>query len=186
MSDVSAHGAPDYAEPIVGWRVWVVVAEADGAPRLRSIVQKAIWPVGEPLVAECRQRHVLARILRRGAHGAVPAPTCQCGIYATGLGELEPLLAEAPWDTGARVLGQVSLWGDVIECERGWRAERAYPARLYVPARDGRRPRLTQEEIADALLDYGVEVELLACRPSQAVRRLAGESVSARRRSSAA
>ena len=178
--------APDYAQPLVGWRVWVVAVEADGALRLRSVVQKTVWPVREALVAECCQRRMLARLLGRPTHGPVPLPTCQCGIYATELAELEPLLAEAPWETGARVLGQVSLWGDVVECERGRRAERAYPAHIYVPLRDGRRPRLSQHEIVDGLAEYGVPVEALPCRPSQAVELLGGESVTPRRRRSSA
>jgi hypothetical protein len=182
----SIERAPDYFEPIVGWRVWVVALDGEGSPRLRSVVQKTVWPTARPLVAECCQRRVLAKLLRRPQHGPVPLPACQCGIYATQLVELEPLLAEAPWETGARVLGRVSLWGDVIECERGWRASHAYPERVYVPLRDGRRPRLGQEEIASALADYGVPVELLPCRPSQAVTQLARRRLSRPRRSSAA
>jgi hypothetical protein len=177
--------APDFAEALVGWRVWVVVIDPVGRVRLRSVVQKTLWPVGDALTAECHQRRVLARLLRRAVHEAVPEVECQCGIYATDLGELEPLLAEAPWETGARVLGQVSLWGDVVECERGRRASRAYPARLFVPARDGKRPRLTQAEIAAGLADYGVPVELLDCRPSQAVARVARSLVSLRRSTAA-
>ncbi len=129
---------------------------------------------------------MLAKLLRRQQHGPVPLVSCQCGVYATDLGELEPLLAEAPWETGARVLGRVSLWGEVVECERGWRASHAYPAQVYVPVRDGRRPRLSQEEIALGLADYGVPVDLLPCRPSQAVTLLAGRLVRRPRRSSAA
>ncbi|HET8606826.1 MAG TPA: hypothetical protein VFL66_07320 [Gaiellaceae bacterium] len=178
--------APDYLEPIIGWRVWVIVLDERGVPRLRSVVQKTEWPTGEALVAECCQRRVLAKLLRRPQHGPAPLRSCQCGVYATQLAELEPLLAEAPWETGARVLGRVSLWGEVVECERGWRASHAYPARLYVPVRDGRRPRLSQEEIALGLADYGVPVELLPCRPSQAVTLLARQTVRRRRRSNAA
>lgn len=177
---------PDFFEPVVGWRVWVVALDADGMPRLRSVVQKTFWPVREALAAECCHRRVLARLLRRPGHDTVPEAACQCGIYATDLQELEPLLAEAPWETGARVLGRVSLWGDVIECERGWRASRAYPERLYVPLRDARRPRLSQEEIAAGLADYGVPLELLPCRPSQSVSLLAREAVRRRSRSGAA
>ncbi len=178
--------APDYAGPLVGWRVWVVVPDEVGAPRLRSVVQKTLWPARDALVAHCCQRRVLAKLLRRQAHESVPMPSCQCGIYATHLSELEPLLADAPWETGARVLGQVNLWGDVIECERGWRASHAYPATLYVPQRDGRRPRLTQEEMVEGLVDYGVPVEALPCRPSQAVAYLGRGAVRRRRRSNAA
>ena len=99
----------------------------------------------------------------------MPLASCQCGIYATYLPELEPLLAEAPWETGARVLGQVSLWGDVIECERGWRASRAYPERLYVPARGGK---LSREEVISGLAAYRVPVEPLGCSAAQAVAAL--------------
>jgi hypothetical protein len=157
--------APDYGEPLVGWRVWVVVATAVG-PRLRSVVQRTMWSPSEPLVAECRRR----RLLRRPRPHSAPSAGCHCGVYATRLEELEPLLVEAPWDTGTRVLGEVSLWGDVVECERGWRAARAYPARLFVPAADGR---LSQRALSEALAAYGVPVETLACRPGQAVARLA-------------
>ena len=61
-----------------------------------------------------------------------------------------------------RVLGQVRLWGTVIECERGWRGEHAYPDRLFVP----RRPATTSShefaaEIAAGLRDYGIPISLL-------------------------
>jgi hypothetical protein len=161
---VSAAAAPDYAEPLVGWRVWVAVGVAEGV-RLRSVVQKTLWPPGRALAAECRRR----RLLRRSTHDA-PSLSCHCGIYATQLEELEPLLVDAPWESGVRVLGEVSLWGDVVECERGWRASRAYPARLYVPAADGK---LTQRLVVDALAAYGVPVEPLGCRPAHAVSQLA-------------
>jgi hypothetical protein len=157
--------APDYVEPLVGWRVWVVVGTAAG-PRLRSVVQRTLWAPREPLLAECRRR----RLLRRPRLHPAPAAGCHCGVYATGLEELEPLLVEAPWDTGTRVLGEVKLWGDVVECERGWRAARAYPARLFVPAVGGR---LSQRALTEALAAYGVPVEPLPCRPGQAVAQLA-------------
>ena len=74
-------------------------------------------------------------------------------------------------------LGRVSLWGSVVECEQGWRAERAYPAALYLPAlaasvsrgRLGRflrrrRSAIGAPEVARGLAAYGVAVELIACR----------------------
>ena len=162
---MSPLAAPDYVEPLRGWRVWVVVPTPRGA-RLRSVVQKTIWPDGSALVAECR-RH---RLLRRATGHAAPELACHCGIYATRLGDLEPLLVDAPWDTGTRVLGQVNLWGDVVECERGWRASRAYPERLYVPARGGK---LSREEVVSGLAAYRVPVEPLGCSAAQAVAALA-------------
>jgi hypothetical protein len=181
---VSVAAAPDYVEPLRGWRVWIVTKDDSGTPRLRSVVQKTFWPARRALVAECRQRRSLARLLRRPAPHDVPSASCQCGIYAAPLTALEPLLADAPWESGARVVGEVSLWGDVVECERGWRASHAYPAHLYVPERDERRARVSQRELVAALGDYGVPVEPLPCSPSHAVARLA--SLVVRSRSSAA
>jgi transcriptional regulator with XRE-family HTH domain len=44
------------------------------------------------------------------------------------------LLQEVHWKEHAGkvlVIGQVNLWGNVIEFERGWRAQFAYPSQLY-------------------------------------------------------
>jgi hypothetical protein len=61
------------------------------------------------------------------------------------------------------VIGTVSLWGRIVECARGWRASRAYPKRIYVPATRGpywlKAPQV--DEVALALTDYGVPVDLL-------------------------
>jgi hypothetical protein len=57
------------------------------------------------------------------------------------------------------VIGTVSLWGDVLECERGWRAALAYPSRLFVPLGFP-----GAAERAVGLEDYGVPVELLETR----------------------
>jgi len=47
--------APDYAEPLIGWRVWCVVDTADGL-RLSSVIHDELWPVETELVARCRAR----------------------------------------------------------------------------------------------------------------------------------
>jgi hypothetical protein len=60
----------------------------------------------------------------------------------------------------------VALWGDVVESESGWRAERAYPLELFVPAattlRGGHRHCAYVDEIVLALSAYRVPVEALA------------------------
>jgi hypothetical protein len=76
-------------------------------------------------------------------------------------------------DVVHRVIGTVSLWGTVVEGERGWRASHAYPRRIYVPVPSRRawlnpvgglrRPALPPAEIAYALAEYGVTVELVEC-----------------------
>jgi hypothetical protein len=92
---------------------------------------------------------------------------CHCGIYATS--DL-PMLArylEGHYPGKAvldRVVGLVSLWGSVVECERGWRGGLAYPKLIYVPERNGRGKSERSFSIARSLERYGVPVELIDCR----------------------
>lgn len=164
--------APDYIEPIIGWRIWHVV-EVDEGLRLRSPLYRTTWPPREALVAACpkgaqwwpgRRRH------------APPNERCGCGISAgltarQAAAYLSRFFKHGP-DVLSRVVGRVALWGEVVECERGWRASHAYPARLYVPAppasklslfRSLRPPALPGEEIALGLAEYGVPVEVVDC-----------------------
>jgi hypothetical protein len=157
--------APDYIEPVVGWRTWLVVQEGEGF-QLRSVVYDALWPAGNELVARCLHRAFTFPWRRRSKH-APPARGCGCGIYATkDPEEAATYLEGRAWaDTLSvhRVIGTVSLWGRVVECTRGWRASRAYPKTIYVPTT--RAPYWLRadraEEIAFGLTDYDVPVELL-------------------------
>ncbi len=157
--------APDYLEPIVAWRTWLVVQEGAGF-RLQSVVYDALWSPRRELVARCLHRTLPWPWRRRPQHVS-PARGCGCGIYAAG----EPEQAATYLDGYAaadalsvhRVIGTVSLWGHVVECKRGWRGSRAYPKTIYVPAT--RAPYWLRaeraEEIALALTDYDVPVRLL-------------------------
>jgi len=108
--------------------------------------------VGVPLVARCQSRRF--RLWRRTVHEA-PESTCTCGIYAVLPHHIPKRGCSLPPGC-TPIIGQVSLWGDVIECERGWRAAFAYPARLYVPGVS-----VLAQEIAADLADYGIPVDLL-------------------------
>jgi hypothetical protein len=177
--------APDYVEPIVGWRTWLVVQEGEGF-RLRSVVYDAFWPARKELVARClRRSRALLLPWRRRAEHVPPADGCGCGIYATGEPEeAASYLEERSWEDALsvqRVIGTVSLWGRVIECRRGWRASHAYPQAIYVPATRDRKPRRVEsrQDVALALTDYGVPVELLdadARRPAQVAAALRAEA----------
>jgi hypothetical protein len=149
--------APDYVEPLCAWRLWEV-EDVDEAPRLRSLYRISFWPVGAPLEARCEAQRL--RLSRRPRHAA-PTETCTCGIYAAPFELIRKKLAI---DQGRPpgcflVIGTVFLWGDVLECERGWRAARAYPGRLFVPLGFP-----GAAERAVGLEDYGVPVELLDTR----------------------
>lgn len=164
---------PDYAEALDAWRVWRVVATGAGL-RLGSVVKPTLWPPREPLVGECLRGSSIWSCLRRKRSKMHPVPDepCECGIYAGTLSVVRPYLNDPPVSMAvARVLGQVSLWGTVVECERGLRASRAYPARIYVPADASTWPRLGWSELVEGLHDaYGVPVEPLPVRCSDAVR----------------
>jgi hypothetical protein len=163
--------APDYLEPTVGWRGWFVVADGE-VTRLSSLVYPTLWPPRGELLATCRHRPlVLLRPWRRRPpdHGA-PRESCRCGIYATADPEkaaayLEDRILHAepmPWPILHRVIGRVSLWGSIVECEDGWRASHAYPERLYVPSLH-EEPGCDVRTIARGLTAYGVPIEPLEC-----------------------
>jgi hypothetical protein len=171
--DERVTGAPDAIEPAVGWRVWDVV-ELDGAYRLCSLAFWTIWVPGRAATAACRRLLVDRSWSRLPDHPA-PDERCTCGIYATATAWQVLDYAKRfrlRSDTVHRVVGRVSLWGRVVECEGGWRASRAYPTVVYVPtARGGRRPfigrmpppRRPVESIALGLGDYAVPVEIVDC-----------------------
>lgn len=158
---------PDYAEPIVGWRVWRIVPEGD-AYGLGSVLAPTRWVPGEPLEAGCLHgpsRELLRPWRKRPAHAA-PETGCSCGIYAAReAGRAADYLWRPDtlrWDVWPRVIGCVSLWGRVVECANGWRAALAYPLRVFVPAAPSPRHVESPERLAEALAVYRVPVELIA------------------------
>jgi hypothetical protein len=147
--------APDLAAPIVGWRLWLVVADG-GYLWLESVLRNVRWSPLRPLRAVCVPHH---RPDAAGGHAA-PRLDCDCGIYAARTPEplasyLDSAFPGRP--TVARALGRVRLWGEVIECERGWRGELAYPDALFIPTRES----IPAHQVTAGLRDYGVETALL-------------------------
>ena len=97
-----------------GWRAWSVV-ERDGAYVLSSLTRAEVWEPGRPFAAACTRR----------PHEA-PGRRCSCGVYAAA----DPNeLADLGRIAGAAI-GQVSLWGRLVEHSRGYRAAAAYPTRI--------------------------------------------------------
>jgi hypothetical protein len=173
-------GAPDFVATTVGWRGWLVV-EAEGALRLCSPRFWTVWLPRTELVALCRLGERPYWPLRQLVAGhAAPDEGCRCGIYAAATATQAAASVTVRARPGGHivhhVIGRVSLWGTVVECERGWRAECAYPASLAVPVHLPRAPERhflrrrrrwsrsrPAAEIAPALREYGVPVELVAC-----------------------
>jgi hypothetical protein len=154
--------APDYCEPIVGWRTWHAV-ERRGETYLTSWFHQARWTPLEPLVSVCEAPR-FPWFRRRPRHTA-PTVDCTCGIYATTLEKAARYVLQGPsrpfWpmEVSSPVLGEVALWGDVVECTQGWRASVAYPRRLFVIA-DDRRPKAAR--LMHGLERYGVPVDVIA------------------------
>jgi len=126
---------------VLGWRAWTVT-ETPAGVRLGSVIYDGIWSPGEVARARCLQQE-------RPAHG-VPGLECACGFHAVRdpVDAISYLRGRDEPRTIGRVLGEVVLGGAVVEAESGWRAEAAYPERLYV----------ADAEIATALAVYGVPV----------------------------
>ena len=166
--------APDYLEPVVGWRSWVVV-EQEGELRLRSVVFKTVWEPRAELRAACERpaRRLRLRLRRLEPHEA-PFAGCECGIYASNDPEsaagyfylYSDLLRRA---VRHRVIGTVNLWGTIVEAERGWRGSCAYPKEIYVPTREPRGRLVDAEEIAVRLADYGVPVHIVGVRDGSGI-----------------
>ena len=114
-----------YDEPISGWRIWNLSNDPDDPRLLPAGSGVDPWEPMHAVEARCG----VPSILTSRSHVA-PDVACRCGIYASR--SLEDFERPRPAWPPPTVVGTVSLWGTVIEHERGWRARFAYPARLGI------------------------------------------------------
>jgi hypothetical protein len=173
--------APDVIGPLVGWRAWYV-KETDEGWRLSSIHYSEPWPAGRQLEAEChRSRYVATANESTHARHEAPGKRCLCGVYAAKEVEQAKQYFVASYagpegvppgpDYVHRAVGQVSLWGRVLDCTLGYRASIAYPARLWIPTRRPDGEHIDVEAVALGLLDYGVPVDLIGGGAQRAILR---------------
>jgi hypothetical protein len=152
--------APDFIEPVVGWRIWRAV-RCDGRYVLASIVSNTAWVPARALDAQCL-------VTQKGPGHDAPDRGCCCGVYASRHDALD-------WHMLGRrsmtplVVGRVSLWGPVVEAARGWRAARGYPERLFVP-RAGSRLTRRDYRVAGDLEAYGVPAAAVLVDDRSAIR----------------
>jgi hypothetical protein len=157
--------APDYIDPIIGWRVWLVVG-TDRSLRLRSIAFNSAWIPRAALRAQCEGTRAATSFYQRCKSHEPLSLDCECGIHATKeigaaagyLGTYKDLVGPI---AKHRVIGRVALWGSVVEGDSGWRASRAYPVHLYVPPWRPDRTPADAGGVARALGSYGVPVDVL-------------------------
>jgi len=153
-------------EPLIAWRKWNLsngdLLSMNGEP----------WLYREPFTAMCAAKKTKET---KKAHGElVPSGVCSCGVYA---GKTMHLLGGAGYGISlaegippGEAWGSVKLWGRVVAHERGYRAQYAYPDRLFVGT-----------ELAAELirLNYGCDVTVLKPAPLPLVQSPAetGQSV---------
>ena len=145
-----------------GWRVWTV-RETRAGIRLCSVLRDTVWTPAAAAVAVCAEEH---------PHEA-PELSCTCGFHAVHdpVDALTYLRGRDEPRTLCRVLGEVALSGRIVETETGWRAARAYPARLYV----------SDTALAELLEVYGVPVSSPGCESHSFPTCTAMQSPSVRR-----
>jgi hypothetical protein len=106
---------------IVGWRSWRVPCFGDD---LRSF-NGELWPVRKALRATCKS----------GAPQDCLGENCTCGLYSW---KERKNLAENMSGYNA-IIGEVWMWGKIIEHEKGYRAEYSYPKSFVNSGPDARR-----------------------------------------------
>ena len=147
---------PDLIEPFVGWKGLL----ADSAGSLYSPAVTTPWPARKRLVAKC-----IAVTRSSGSAHVPPLKSCSCGIYAVKTFEDLKEHGYNMWEAGAYrvssksgtqiwVVARVSLWGDVIEGQIGYRAQYAYPKKIYVPGSALKLGALIRER-------YGVQLGII-------------------------
>lgn len=121
---------PDYMSPLVGWRVWS--GYDPHTLGLKALSNSFYWLPGKPLTAKCDccgspckpsmgnsqgfyAFESLAVLIRQQTHVAY-------GRHFLGQNTTHHL----------PIVGQCYMWGTVVECEFGYRAEHAYPKALLV------------------------------------------------------
>lgn len=131
---------PDMVEVITAWRAWRVTHAADG-PRLQALGVSHVWEPRTPVEARCdksgRSIGAMSGMYFPSGYSSqhrAPHWECECGVWA--FKDLDGLTSALQEYSDVRVLGNVQLWGRVIETENGYRAEKAYPSELWCFSKD--------------------------------------------------
>lgn len=121
---------PDVVEPIIGLRAWVINhGFLASSYTSRNSFGGAHWPAREKFSAACEiYRGLPTYSDRKHVVHEAPKQDCSCGVYACER-ELE---IQYNAENGPFVWGRVALWGRVVQHNKGWRAQYAYPVSLVL------------------------------------------------------
>lgn len=135
------------AGPIIAWRLWKI--RQDGI--LLSVAMNVAWPAGAPLEGIQEQTGYSGVVTRVATNNSA-------GVYAMKTREH---LAGQEYGRDCLV-GQVALWGKVIEHEKGYRAEFAYPVMIDLEVKSPMpgfpRPKRRSDLARMIRENYGCEV----------------------------
>jgi glycine cleavage system H lipoate-binding protein len=130
-----SEGGPDFAEPVLGFRIWEL---RDGALFGPAYDQR--WEPGEN-VSDCRGG---------GTKHVAPAKDCRCGFNAYHDRLPRPTLYGERY-----VAGAMAAWGEIEWHRAGFRAERACVVALCFDPKDGKARQAELEEVARS---YGIQL----------------------------
>lgn len=146
---------------MVGWRMWNVYPPMNNKLRepfkLYSLSYGGPWPSMAPQIGTCHNADPSEITDHK-----CPSWEHRCGVHAVK--STSQLRKWGNPDVGpnseyARVTGEVEMWGRVLEYEEGFRAEWAYPLKLYLPTDIPSTFEMTAEELGEKLWEtYLVEV----------------------------
>jgi hypothetical protein len=102
-------------EPVEGWRGWRL-AYHRGRLTLFSLTRSAVWPAREAMRSTCTD------------HPDGPTMRCGCGIYASS--SPKTFARVRVLSCGPAVVGEVAMWGRIVEHREGARSQFAYPQRM--------------------------------------------------------
>jgi hypothetical protein len=118
---------PDFMEVQIGWRAWGIDTNVPPGefPYLKSVSHSTVWIPGEAVEAEC------------GSCDEIPGERHGCGLYSAKtfehLQSMHYHYYDAERGQQYSVVGEVSVWGKVVEGTSGWRSQYGYPRQLWVP-----------------------------------------------------
>lgn len=141
--------APDVIGTVEGWRAWTVDINPPpfgNCPKLHSATYAYFWAPRIKARAKCE-----------AGCADVPGEDCTCGFYAAKTLDHLRQMGYSKYVENTEtvtVVGELRMWGKVIEGTQGWRSEFAYPRRLFVPFEAWRLGKPLRE-------GYGVPVSLL-------------------------
>lgn len=145
-------------DPVIGYRDFMVADSVTGFVLMSR--NKTLWRQRQKAQAFCNGNIY--------APHDPPKENCECGIYAFSTPtDIALKSTDVAW-------AEVALWGDVLICERGYRAQYAYPLSIFLKDTKTEGIKLVRDELEQG---YGVPVFLVEERDGKTAADVMGEMI---------